>query len=278
MTPYSRKRRKPVAGADVEAESDNESAEETTGPRSEGEGPRQRSKAREPATASSRENCENEEADSSSGGSDAESSSSASHEEEGSSEEDSSEYEIVAPPQSRSLPERVTRGRRFKELIGSDAEVDEEFWGNDVWNEEAQDEEWSTENEGHYKDKFDSDFLDTESSDDEADETGALQDAELKKLDKGKKKLKFDYHKIARQNERRREQSTKIWSVFNLEEPPAPKGKKTAKPITQELLMQQAEQTKILSRQNVLDITNDLEMQKQRALRAMDTQVITETK
>jgi vacuolar protein sorting-associated protein 72 len=40
---------------------------------------------------------------------------------------------------------RQTRGKRVTELLGEDAEADDEFWGHETWADESEDEVYSTE-------------------------------------------------------------------------------------------------------------------------------------
>ena len=49
----------------------------------------------------------------------------------------------------KELPNRSTRGSRMNQLLGEEAEADDTFWGQDAFQEEEQDEEYSTE-EGNY--------------------------------------------------------------------------------------------------------------------------------
>ena len=73
--------------------------------------------------------------------------------------------DVLAPPTTKALPSRSTRGRRMGTLVGEEAEADESFWGQDAWN--ADDSDFDMEGEKEQKDKFDSDFNDTEDSDNE---------------------------------------------------------------------------------------------------------------
>lgn len=58
---------------------------------------------------------------------------------------------------------------RIQSLIAEAADQDREFWGHETWAEEQEDEEWSTEDEAHYKDVIDSDFDETESEEEDAE-------------------------------------------------------------------------------------------------------------
>ena len=73
--------------------------------------------------------------------------------------------DVLAPPTTKALPSRSTRGRRMGALVGEEAEADESFWGQDAWN--ADDSDFDMQGEKEQKDKFDSDFNDTEDSDNE---------------------------------------------------------------------------------------------------------------
>ena len=77
-------------------------------------------------------------------------------------------------------PKRTTRGVRVTELLGEDAENDEEFWNHETWAESESDGEYSSEEDK--PDEFDSDFNDSE-SDDEVD-----SEEEEKKMRKSEKK------------------------------------------------------------------------------------------
>ncbi|KAH3759849.1 YL1 nuclear protein [Pelomyxa schiedti] len=54
------------------------------------------------------------------------------------------------------LPERSTRGRRMKELLGDEIEADDLFWSADLWNEDAEDAEFSEAESS--EDEVDADF------------------------------------------------------------------------------------------------------------------------
>ena len=75
---------------------------------------------------------------------------------------------------SESRPQRSTRGKRVSELIGQEAEDDEEFWNHDTWADSSDDGGYSTEEEK--PDVFDADFNDTE------DESDSDEDAEERAL------------------------------------------------------------------------------------------------
>eukprot|EP00298_Acanthocystis_sp_HF-20_P006729 c16500_g1_i2.p1 GENE.c16500_g1_i2~~c16500_g1_i2.p1 ORF type:complete len:334 (-),score=175.53 c16500_g1_i2:3-1004(-) len=69
-----------------------------------------------------------------------------------------------------SRPKRETRGKRMKELIGEEKDIDDEFWGHGVWNDEDEEDfEGPTEVDGD-DDSVDSDFDDPEQSQSEGDE------------------------------------------------------------------------------------------------------------
>eukprot|EP01056_Protomagalhaensia_sp_Gyna25_P004935 Protomagalhaensia_sp_Gyna_25__4934@NODE_530_length_3197_cov_160_852438_g414_i0_p2_GENE_NODE_530_length_3197_cov_160_852438_g414_i0NODE_530_length_3197_cov_160_852438_g414_i0_p2_ORF_typecomplete_len310_score30_52YL1/PF05764_13/1_6e06YL1/PF05764_13/0_028YL1_C/PF08265_11/0_018_NODE_530_length_3197_cov_160_852438_g414_i021063035 len=120
-------------------------------------------------------------------------------------DEGSSSEELRLPPSIRELPQRSTRGRRLGGLVNTDE--DTQFWEHETWREEADDDEWKTDDEGRYKDKFDSDFLSTE-SEDEGLIDKAIEFKEFKK---------FDYQKIALRRQQRKENSKRIWSSFEIE-------------------------------------------------------------
>ncbi|KAF1773014.1 hypothetical protein JG687_00010606 [Phytophthora cactorum] len=63
------------------------------------------------------------------------------------------------------LPARNSRGTRIHKLIGEEAEADASFWGQSAWQEEGEDEDYSTEAEE--EDVVDSDFDDDEAPDEE---------------------------------------------------------------------------------------------------------------
>ena len=81
------------------------------------------------------------------------------------SEVESDVSDVLAPPETKALPKRSTRGTRLGTLAGEDAEADAAFWEQDAWN--ADDSDFDLDNEKVAKDKFDSDFNDTEESDNE---------------------------------------------------------------------------------------------------------------
>lgn len=43
------------------------------------------------------------------------------------------------------LPARSSRGTRINKLIGEEAEADASFWGQAAWQEDGEDEDYSTE-------------------------------------------------------------------------------------------------------------------------------------
>lgn len=68
-----------------------------------------------------------------------------------------------APDKTILLPNRTTRGNRYKHVI-RDEDIDEEqedkeFWQQEFFQEEAKDEQYITESD--LSDVFESDFLDT---------------------------------------------------------------------------------------------------------------------
>ncbi|OWZ08289.1 hypothetical protein PHMEG_00019190 [Phytophthora megakarya] len=66
--------------------------------------------------------------------------------------------------QRKVLPARSSRGTRINKLIGEEAEADASFWGQDAWQEDGEDDDYSTEAEE--EDIVDSDF-DAEEAPDE---------------------------------------------------------------------------------------------------------------
>ncbi|RYH24967.1 hypothetical protein EON65_16065 [archaeon] len=83
---------------------------------------------------------------------------------------------------------RATRGKRMASLVGEAEEEDEQFWGNEVWQENDSDaESYSTEEEVK-PDQFDSDFNDTEDDDDDEDGDDSDDDRERH----GKVRLNYD--------------------------------------------------------------------------------------
>lgn len=45
----------------------------------------------------------------------------------------------------RALPARSSRGTRIRKLVGEEAEADESFWNQNAWNEDEEDDDYSTE-------------------------------------------------------------------------------------------------------------------------------------
>src|SRR5690242_2351750 len=88
------------------------------------------------------------------------------------------ELEEATAAQSVKINARSTRGKRQGELAGEEAEADQEFWGQDAWQED--DSDYSSEAEE--KDVFDSDFNESESSGDE--EGGDATEKELRKAER----------------------------------------------------------------------------------------------
>jgi vacuolar protein sorting-associated protein 72 len=75
---------------------------------------------------------------------------------------------------------RATRGKRFSELIGEEAEKDKAFWEHSTWDEDDSGNESYEEKEEDVKpDVFDSDFNETED-----DESSEDEEAELRKSSK----------------------------------------------------------------------------------------------
>lgn len=161
---------------------------------------------------------EGEEGDEEDGGSDSPVDGSSDNDD--SSSGSSSDSSILKPPERRTLPIRVTRGRVKRRLDESSSSDDKEFWENDVWKEESDDDEWFTEDEGHYKDKFDSDFLD-EDDDDQEEKTveaqGLALDKAAIKLER-KSQKKFDYQKITSARLKRKEENkfNRVWSALDV--------------------------------------------------------------
>lgn len=102
------------------------------------------------------------------------------------SDESEDEEEILLP---KALPQRSTRGRRMGSLMGEAAQKDKEFWEAEQWVEDANDEEWSTEDERHYRDEFDSDF-DRGSTDEDEAEQAKAEEAEQRRLDREEAQLR----------------------------------------------------------------------------------------
>ena len=68
---------------------------------------------------------------------------------------------------------RATRGLRMSELVGQAAEDDEQFWNNEVWQEEGSDaDSFRSDDDDQRPDEFDSDFNDTETEDEEESDDG----------------------------------------------------------------------------------------------------------
>eukprot|EP01055_Gregarina_sp_Pseudo9_P001602 Gregarina_sp_Pseudo_9__1601@NODE_2079_length_1162_cov_19_155833_g1920_i0_p1_GENE_NODE_2079_length_1162_cov_19_155833_g1920_i0NODE_2079_length_1162_cov_19_155833_g1920_i0_p1_ORF_typecomplete_len366_score80_92YL1/PF05764_13/1_8e04YL1/PF05764_13/1_2e14YL1/PF05764_13/1e03YL1_C/PF08265_11/4_7e06DUF5341/PF17276_2/3_1e03DUF5341/PF17276_2/0_12HEPN_RnaseLS/PF18869_1/0_21HEPN_RnaseLS/PF18869_1/5e03HEPN_RnaseLS/PF18869_1/2_6e03DUF4680/PF15730_5/1_6e03DUF4680/PF15730_5/1_8e02DUF4680/PF15730_5/4_3e03DUF4680/ len=195
------------------------------------------------------------------------SSSSAEEEEEEEEEDDSEEYPIEQPPEHKELPARATRGRRLNTIL--ETEEDQLFWGHETWEEEDNDDEWQTDDEGHYRDKFDSDFLSSD-SDNEQDEIrlGEKVDKELGREERRQKK-KFDYEKIAKRRKQRKESSQRIWSVFDLEKQLAQNPSAIRKKGAQKILLQAdhlriAKQTEEVNRRILVQIVDEIESRKLR--------------
>lgn len=131
------------------------------------------------------------------------------------SDNSSSAGSIVKPPSTKILPLRTTRGKRIHDIVEeSEVERDNQFWGHDTWFEEEDDIEWTTEDENHYRDKFESDFLDDTSVDSSIEEKAAAKiDKEL--LKKDRKIFKFDYSAIAVKRQARTEKLQRVWSVLD---------------------------------------------------------------
>ncbi|KAF4319075.1 hypothetical protein BBO99_00006477 [Phytophthora kernoviae] len=63
------------------------------------------------------------------------------------------------------LPARSSRGTRIHKLIGEEAEADDSFWGQAAWQDDGEDDDYSTEAEE--EDVVDSDFDEEEAPDEE---------------------------------------------------------------------------------------------------------------
>eukprot|EP00002_Diphylleia_rotans_P027617 TRINITY_DN5548_c0_g2_i1.p1 TRINITY_DN5548_c0_g2~~TRINITY_DN5548_c0_g2_i1.p1 ORF type:complete len:305 (-),score=85.00 TRINITY_DN5548_c0_g2_i1:34-948(-) len=94
------------------------------------------------------------------------------------------------------LPQRTTRGKRMKRLMGEELEADEQFWNQEFFKEDEHDGEYEVESEE--EDVVDSDFDQDEADDDEddgeEDEKAAKQDKTVHKkrsvyVDRGSKKI-----------------------------------------------------------------------------------------
>lgn len=108
-------------------------------------------------------------------------------ESEGEGESEESE-EIKFEP--RNLPQRQSRGKRMNLLVGKALEEDEEFWGQDFFQENDDDESFDAAS-SEAKDSFDSDFDKSEHSNDaEGDEEEDEKQARRQERAK-KKKVKF---------------------------------------------------------------------------------------
>jgi hypothetical protein len=79
---------------------------------------------------------------------------------------------------------RATRGLRMADLVGQAAEDDEQFWNNEVWQEDGSDaESFHSEDDEQRPDEFDSDFNDSETEEEE----GSDDDAKIKKTARAQK-------------------------------------------------------------------------------------------
>lgn len=88
---------------------------------------------------------------------------------------------------------RSTRGKRFTELVGEEADKDKAFWEHSTWNEDEDDSgnESYEENEEELKpDVFDSDFNDSEDDESEEDEEENLRKSNKRKAPKTKNTYK----------------------------------------------------------------------------------------
>ncbi|KAL7066066.1 hypothetical protein ACR3K2_34860 [Cryptosporidium serpentis] len=88
-------------------------------------------------------------------------------------DEDDKNYKV----EMRILPDRSSRGRRYTQLLGEEAERDTQFWGHNTWEEEECDSEWSSidqdeESEesssesSQSEDNVDEEFVEVEDEDD----------------------------------------------------------------------------------------------------------------
>jgi vacuolar protein sorting-associated protein 72 len=96
---------------------------------------------------------------------------------------------------------RKTAGKRMTSLVGKAAEEDDAFWGHDTWAEDDSGNDSfheSDEDSVNRKDRFDSDFDDSESdNEDEEMAAGAAEEAELMREERSRKK-KSSYVDIAK--------------------------------------------------------------------------------
>jgi len=91
-------------------------------------------------------------------------------EEEGSEDEGDEEgdSESSPEPEARVLPQRATRGNRMQGVMEEEDEADQQFWGQDFFQEEEKDTDWESSGD-EVKDTVDSDF---DLSEDEGEEDG----------------------------------------------------------------------------------------------------------
>jgi hypothetical protein len=78
----------------------------------------------------------------------------------------------------KELPSRSTRGKRMKELIGDEKELDGAFWAQEIFKEARSDDEYEEESEK--EDRFDDDFFKGESESDQ-EEQKVLPEEDKKK-------------------------------------------------------------------------------------------------
>eukprot|EP01057_Protomagalhaensia_wolfi_P002243 Protomagalhaensia_wolfi_Nauph_80__2242@NODE_245_length_3065_cov_244_892597_g183_i0_p2_GENE_NODE_245_length_3065_cov_244_892597_g183_i0NODE_245_length_3065_cov_244_892597_g183_i0_p2_ORF_typecomplete_len390_score81_78YL1/PF05764_13/2_5e02YL1/PF05764_13/2_6e10YL1/PF05764_13/1_8e03YL1_C/PF08265_11/4_8e03YL1_C/PF08265_11/0_055DUF5341/PF17276_2/29DUF5341/PF17276_2/1_2_NODE_245_length_3065_cov_244_892597_g183_i01341171 len=173
-------------------------------------------------------------------------------------EEEESSTEEIRPPSIRELPQRSTRGQRLTGLVNADEDV--QFWEHETWREEADDDEWETDDEGRYRDKFDSDFLSTESEDEDT-EAGLID-----KAIESREYKKFDYQKIALRRQQRKEACKRVWSSFDIETEynKDPSQFKRKRPLFQSDHLRIAKETEKVNERILVQLTDELETKKYR--------------
>ena len=88
---------------------------------------------------------------------------------------------------TRQLPERTNRGKRTKELIGEEKEIDDAFWKtNGIYVDMVDDEDYEVEPEK--EDKFDEDFWESESESDTGEQDCEPNESKPKKPAKSEPK------------------------------------------------------------------------------------------
>jgi hypothetical protein len=122
----------------------------------------------------------------------------------------------------RQLPERTNRGKRTKELIGEEKDMDELFWKtNGLYVDEVDDEDY--EKEPEKEDKFDADFWKSESSssasasnDDSPRSPRALKPKPpTRKAPKATKRLKLSTH-LSQRELLEEAAGTEMWNQYRL--------------------------------------------------------------